>query len=331
MMENKAFKALIVKKKEGKYIRTVGTQTLDQLPAGEVLIRVKYSSLNYKDALSATGAKGITKDYPHIPGIDAAGIVEACSSDKFKVGDQVVVTGYDFGMNTSGGFGQYVRVPDEWPILLPEGLTLKESMMFGTAGLTAGMSVLKLSDQVKPADGNIAVSGATGGVGSLSVAILSKLGYHVVAISGKKQEDYLKKIGAKEVLDRTIFGEKNPRPFLKSIFAGGIDAVGGSVLDNLIKSTKELGVVTCCGNAASPNLDLTVFPFILKGVSLIGIDSQKCPKPIREKVWNKLATDWKVTMLDEVCEEQSLEELNASIDLMMAGNLKGRVLVNLDK
>lgn len=330
-MENKEFKALVIELQDDKYIRTVKTQTIDSLPEGEVLIKVSYSSLNYKDALSSVGAKGITNNYPHTPGIDAAGVVESCSSDKFKVGDKVVVTGYDFGMNTAGGFGQYIRVPDEWPVLLPEGLSLKESMMFGTAGLTAGMSVLKLSEQVKPSDGKIAVSGATGGVGSLSIAILSKLGYDVVAISGKKQEDYLKGIGAKEVVARDEFGEKNPRPLLKSVFAGGIDAVGGSVLDNIIKSTQGFGVVICCGNAASPKLDLTVFPFILKGISLIGIDSQKCPKDVRENVWNKLAGDWKVDILEGVCVEQRLDELSASIDLMMAGKLKGRVIVNLDK
>jgi acrylyl-CoA reductase (NADPH) len=328
----KEFKAFVVEEKDGKYIRSVKTRNTNDLPAGEVLIRVQYSSLNYKDALSTTGAKGITPKYPHTPGIDAAGVVEECSSDKFNIGDKVVVTGYDFGMGTDGGFGQYVRVSDEWPVLLPEGLSLKESMMIGTAGLTAGMSILKLTEQVKPADGTIAVSGATGGVGSLSVAILAKLGYTVAAISGKKQEeDYLRKLGAKEIISRDQFGVKEARPFLKSRFAGGIDAVGGVILDNMIKSTQALGVVTCCGNAASPVLDLTVFPFILKGVSLIGIDSQKCPKNIRNTVWAKLAKEWKPNNLEQVCVEKSMDELSASVDEMMTGKLKGRVIVNLDK
>ena len=326
------FKAFVVEEKDGKYIRSVKTRNTNDLPTGDVLIKVQYSSLNYKDALSTIGAKGITPKYPHTPGIDAAGIVEECSSDKFKKGDKVVVTGYDFGMGTDGGFGQYVRVPDEWPVLLPEGLSLKESMMIGTAGLTAGMSILKLTEQVKPADGTIAVSGATGGVGSLSVAILAKLGYTVAAISGKKQEeDFLRKLGAKEIISRDEFGVKEARPFLKSRFAGGIDAVGGVILDNMIKSTQALGVVTCCGNAASPVLDLTVFPFILKGVSLIGIDSQKCPKNIRNIVWGKLAKDWKLDNLEQVCVEKGLNELSACVDEMMAGKLKGRVVVNLDK
>lgn len=328
----KEFKAIVIEEQDGKYIRSIKTRTTDDLPAGEVLIKVSYSSLNYKDALSTIGAKGITPKYPHTPGIDAAGIVEESTSDQFKPGDKVVVTGYDFGMGTDGGFGQYVRVPAEWPVILPEGLSLKESMMIGTAGLTAGMSILKLTEQIKPSDGQIAVSGATGGVGTLSVAILSKLGYNVAAISGKKQEEeYLKKLGAKEVISRDEFSVKDARPFLKSRFAGGIDAVGGVTLDNIIKSTQALGVVTCCGMASSPKLDLTVFPFILKGVSLIGIDSQKCPKNVRNIVWVKLAKDWKLDNLAEVCVEKGLSEVSDCVDAMMAGTLKGRVIVNLDK
>ena len=331
-MENKEFKALVITEKDGKFIRSVKTRTTDSLPAGEVLIKVYYSSLNYKDALSSSGAKGITNNYPHTPGIDAAGIVEESSSDSVKIGDKVVITGYDFGMNTSGGFGQYIRIPAEWVVKLPEGLTLKESMMIGTGGFTAGMSILKLMEQIKPADGKIAVSGATGGVGSFSVAILNKLGYDVVAITSKKQEEeHLKKIGAKEIISSQEFGVKESRPFLKSRFAGGIDAVGGEILVNIIKSTQGFGVVTCCGNAASPILDLTVFPFILKGISLIGIDSQKCSKNIRTLVWNKLAKEWKLDNLEEMCVEKSLDELSSSIDEMLAGKLKRKVLVNLDK
>lgn len=328
----KEFKAIVIEEQEGKYIRSIKTRTTDDLPAGEVLIKVSYSSLNYKDALSTTGAKGITPKYPHTPGIDAAGIVEESSSDKFKVGDKVLVTGYDFGMGTDGGFGQYVRVPAEWPIILPEGLTLRESMMIGTGGFTAGMSILKLTEQIKPTDGKIAVSGATGGVGSMSIAILSKLGYDVVAISGKTQEEeYLKNLGAKEVISRHEFGVKDPRPFLKSRFAGGIDAVGGVILDNMIKSTQGFGVVTCCGMASSPTLDLTVFPFILKGISLIGIDSQKCSKNIRILVWNKLAKEWKLDNLEEMCVEKGISEVSTCVDEMMAGTLKRKVIVNLDK
>ena len=255
------------------------------------------------------------------------------NSSNFKEGDEVLVTGYDFGMNTSGGFAEYVRVPAEWPIKLPNGLSLKESMMLGTAGFTAGMSIDKIVKNIKPEDGAIVVSGATGGVGSLSIAILAKLGYHVVAVTGKKdeEEEYLTNLGAKEVLARQEFGEENKRPMLKGLFAGAVDTVGGTVLDNIIKSTNHLGVVTSCGNAASPNLNLTVFPFILRGVTLVGIDSQNCPMAYRKEIWNKLATGWKLDNLSELCIEQGLEELMGSIDTMMAGKLKGRVLVNVNK
>jgi putative YhdH/YhfP family quinone oxidoreductase len=331
-MEDLKFKALIIEEQNGAFVRNIKTQTISNLQVGEVVVKVNYSSLNFKDALSSSGNKGVTKNYPHTPGIDAAGIVEYSQSEKFKAGDKVVVTGYDFGMNTNGGFGQYVRVPEEWPILLPEGLSLKEAMMLGTAGLTAGMSILKLTEQVKPTDGKIAVSGATGGVGSLSIAILSKLGYEVVAISGKKEEaNFLKKLGAKEIIAREEFAIKETRPMLKTRFAGAIDTVGSTILDNIIKSTQALGVVTCCGNAASPTLDLTVFPFILRGVSLVGIDSQNCPKTTRTLVWKKLANEWKLDNLDQVCVEKGLEELGDCIDDMLLSKLKGRVLVNLDK
>lgn len=332
-MDRKDFKALLVTEHEdGGFSREVTSRTLDSLPKGDMLIKVSYSSLNYKDALSANGNKGVTKQYPHTPGIDASGYVVESLDNRFSEGDEVLVTGYDFGMNTSGGFAEYVRVPSDWVIALPKGLTLKESMMLGTAGFTAGMSILKLAQSVKITDGPIAVSGATGGVGSFSVAILSKLGYEVTAISGKKEAtSYLKSLGATNVLSRKEFGEVSKRPVLKGLFAGAVDTVGGSVLDNIIKSTKSLGVVTACGNAASPALDLSVFPFILRGVSLVGIDSQNCPMEFRKEVWNKLANEWKLDNLADVCKEQSLEELSDSIDVMMSSSLKGRVLVNINK
>jgi acrylyl-CoA reductase (NADPH) len=331
-MENKSFKALVVEEQDGKFIRNIKSKNIDSLQPGEVVVKVNYSSLNFKDALSASGNKGVTRNYPHTPGIDAAGIVEDSQSDKLKKGDSVIITGYDFGMNVNGGFGEYVRVPADWPMLLPAGLTPKEAMMLGTAGLTAALCILRLTEKVKPTDGKIAVSGATGGVGILSIAILAKLGYEVVAISGKKQEeDFLKKVGATEVISREEFGVKETRPMLKARFAGAVDTVGGTILDNIIKSTNFLGVVTSCGNAASPNLDLTVFPFILRGVSLVGIDSQNCPKNLREEAWKKLASDWKLNNLEELCVEKSLTELGTCIDDMLTGKLKGRVLVNLNK
>lgn len=331
-MEQEKFKAFVVEEQEGKFIRSIKTKSIQDLPAGDILVKVNYSSLNYKDALSAIGNKGVTQNYPHTPGIDAVGTVVKSTNSKFNNGDEVIVTSYDLGMNTSGGFGQYIRVPSDWIVKLPNGLSMKEAMILGTAGLTAGISVLRLSERIKPEHGKIAVSGASGGVGSLSVAILAKLGYEVAAISGKEKEhDFLYRIGAKEIISRQDFEKEELRPMLKGIFAGGIDTVGGSILDNIIKSTNGMGVVTCCGNVASPKLDLTVFPFILRGVSLIGVGTQDHPMNEREFVWNKLAKDWLPEKLMDMYKEVSLGELSDKIDLILKGQLKGRTIVNLDK
>jgi len=330
-MEAIEFKAFVVEEKEGAFTGHIKNRSVDDLPDNDLLVKVYYSSLNYKDALSANGNKGVTREYPHTPGIDAAGTVVNDASGKYNVNEPVIVTSYDLGMNTDGGFGQYIRVPSEWAVKLPEGMTMKESMLFGTAGLTAGLSVLRLIETVKPEDGKIAVSGATGGVGALSIGILSKLGYTVSAISGKdKEREFLLELGAQDVLPRQDFEEESKRPMLKAAFAGAIDTVGGNILANLIKSTRPMGVVTCCGNVASPKLDLTVFPFILRGVSLIGIDSQNCPMAQREIVWKKLAGEWMPDNLQGLSNEIPLAELPHSIDLMLGGKLKGRTVVNLN-
>lgn len=330
-MIDKEFKAFIVEEHhENSFNGELKTKSIRDLPKGDLLIHVHYSSLNYKDALSATGNKGVTRGYPHTPGIDAVGIIVESASNKFKVDDTVIVTSYDLGMNTDGGFAEYIRVPSEWAVKLPENMTMKEAMILGTAGLTAAMSVLRLSQLVQPEDGQIAVSGATGGVGALSVSLLNKLKYHVTAITGKESErDYLMGLGAEEIILRKDFESMAKRPLLKPAFAGGIDTVGGPILENIIKSTQSMGVVTCCGNVASPNLDLTVFPFILRGITLIGIDSQNYPMHYREKVWKNLAKDWKPDHLADACIEISLEELPEKIKLMLEGKLKGRTIVNL--
>ncbi|MEZ7498101.1 YhdH/YhfP family quinone oxidoreductase [Flavobacterium sp. Arc3] len=331
-METKStYKAFRVEENEGNYISTIKEMPFTSLAQGEVLIRVHYSSLNYKDALSASGNKGVTRNYPHTPGIDAVGTIVSSESNKFHVKDNVIVTSYDLGMNTDGGFAEYIKVPEDWAVKLPENLSMKEAMIIGTAGLTAGISVLRLSENVKPEDGPIVVSGATGGVGSLSIAILKKLGYKTAAITGKETErDYLIKIGADEVIMRQDFEETEKKPLLKPAFAGAIDTVGGVILENIIKSISPMGVVTCCGNVASPKLDLTVFPFILRGISLIGIDSQNYPMTYREKVWSKLSNEWKIDSLTETCTEITLNELQEKIDLMLKGKLKGRTVVKLD-
>ncbi len=330
-MEQNTFKAFVVEEQEDRFIRNVQTRSINDLPDNDLLIRVRYSSLNYKDALSASGNKGVTKNYPHTPGIDAVGTIVYSDTKKFRENEKVIVTSYDLGMNTAGGFGQYIRVPSDWAVKLPEGMTMKESMILGTAGLTAGMSVFRLTECIKPERGKVVVSGATGGVGSLSVAILAKSGYNVSAISGKEQEhDYLLKLGAGDVILRKDFEKEDARPILKGYFAGGIDTAGGTILENIIKSTQPMGVVTCCGNVASAKLNMTVFPFILRGVALIGIDSQNYPMTYREIIWNKLAKEWKPDTLMDVYSEISLAELNDKIDLMLDGKLKGRTVLNLE-
>lgn len=324
------YKALLVKEIDGKYVREVCVLNTKDLPQNDVIIRVHYSSLNYKDALSAIGNKGVTKKFPHTPGIDAAGIVEYSKTRKFNVGDKVIVTGYDLGMNTSGGFGQYISVPESWIVRLPENITLKETMIIGTAGFTAGISISRLIEKIKPLEGKIIVTGATGGVGSVAVSLLTKLGYYVVAVSGKETEyDYLKKIGAKEIIDRNDFLNMENKQILSSAYAGGIDTVGGRYLENILKSLQALGVVTTCGSVASTELNMTVFPFILRGISLIGISAQNYPMKWRKTLWNKLATEWKPTDLINIYQEIPLEKLSESIDLILQGKLKGRTVIKL--
>ncbi|MHB1107479.1 MAG: YhdH/YhfP family quinone oxidoreductase [Lutibacter sp.] len=329
MNEKKTFKAFRVEEENEKFISAIKEIPFEILEEGELLIKVHYSSLNYKDALSAIGNKGVTRNYPHTPGVDAVGTVVSSTSEKFKIDEEVIVTSYDLGMNTNGGFAEYVKVPANWAVKLPKNLSMKEAMIFGTAGLTAGMSVLRLIETVKPEDGSIVVSGATGGVGSLSVLILKKLGYKISAITGKETEkEYLEGLGV-EVISRKDFEEMPKKPLLKPLFAGAIDTVGGVILENIIKSVNLLGVVTCCGNVASPKLDLTVFPFILRGISLIGIDSQNYPMKYREQVWNKLADEWKIENLVANCNTITFNELSEELNLMLKGKLKGRTVLKL--
>ncbi|MBW1606684.1 MAG: YhdH/YhfP family quinone oxidoreductase [Deltaproteobacteria bacterium] len=331
-MRQKNFKAMVVTEVENdRFVRNIEDRHLDDLPKGDVLVNVEYSSLNYKDVLSAIGNRGVTKNYPHTPGIDAAGrVVESLSKD-FKAGDAVIVTSYDLGMNTSGGFGQYIRVPAEWVVKMPEDLSARESMIFGTAGFTAALSVFRLVDYgITPDMGRVVVSGATGGVGSIAVSILSKAGYEVTAVNGVVDEkDFLLKIGAKEVISIEEAIDSSGRPMLKGLWAGGIDTVGGEILATTIKSTKDDGAVTCCGNVGSHDLPLNVYPFILRGVTLMGIDSQNCPMPMRLKVWNKIADEWKLDHLELLTTEVPLEGLDQRIDLILQRKHKGRTIVKL--
>ncbi len=318
---------------DGTYTRQIAEKSLDDLPAGEVLVRVHYSSLNYKDGLSATGHRGVTKRFPHTPGVDAAGVVEESFSEAFQPGDPVIVTSYDLGMNTPGGFGQYIRVPAAWVVPLPENLSLKESMAYGSAGLTAGFCIFKLQEHgVTPELGEILVTGATGGVGSFAVAMLAKIGYQVVAVTGKMDEkQFLTDLGAKEVISRDEATDTSGKPLLKGRWAGVVDAVGGEILSTAIRSTKLHGAVTCCGNVASPDLHINVYPFILRGISLVGIDSQSFPMTFRRQTWEKIASDWKLDNLNRQTSVCSLEELDSEIDRILAGKQKGRVIVDLER
>ncbi|MCK4510074.1 MAG: YhdH/YhfP family quinone oxidoreductase [Desulfuromonadales bacterium] len=324
------FKALIVEEQpEKKFTRKIGDHVISDLPEGPLLIKVHYSSLNFKDALSATGNRGVTRNFPHTPGIDAAGEVIEDASGTFKPGDQVVVTGWDLGMNTSGGFGEYIRIPAEWAIALPAGLSLRDSMILGTAGFTAGLSVHALAERVAVDAGKILVTGATGGVGSVAVALLAKAGYQVVAVTGKAdQVEFLKSLGASEVISRDAIMENADRPMMKERWAGAIDVVGGEMLAAVLKSTRYGGTVTCCGLVGSPELPVNVFPFILRGVSLLGIDSVQSPTEPRLAVWKMLANEWKIN-LEALVNEVALDELEDPIQAILKGESRGRVLVKL--
>jgi acrylyl-CoA reductase (NADPH) len=332
MNQTDSFKALVVREVEkGTFQRSVENRTLEELPPGEVVVQVHYSSLNYKDVLSATGNRGVTRNFPHTPGIDAAGLVFSSDHDDFHPGDEVIVTSYDLGMNTAGGFGQLIRVPADWVVPLPLGLSLRDAMVYGTAGFTAALSVWRMVENgVLPQHGEVLVSGATGGVGSIAVSILSQAGYTVTAVNGIVDEsEYLKSIGAQRVISIEEATDTSSRPLLKSAWAGGIDTVGGDILATMIKSIQPNGTVTCCGNVATHELPLNVYPFILRGATLIGIDSQNCPMDIRRQIWQRIATDWKIDWLDTITTEAGFSELEDRISLMLAGKHKGRTIIRM--
>ena len=329
----KTFKALVVSETaEKKFVREIKQRSTDELPAGEVLIRVQYSSLNYKDGLSASGVRRVTQAYPHTPGIDAAGVVEESTSPAFKLGAEVICTSYDLGMNTAGGYGQYIRVPADWVVPLPAGLSLRESMIYGTAGLTAALCLHRLQQiGVAPSQGDVVVTGATGGVGSVAVALLARAGFRVVAATGKKQEEgFLKELGAAEVIPRSEVDDTSGRPMLKPRWAGAIDTVGGNILSTVLLSLKPGGAAACCGLVASPELHTNVFPFILRNVALLGVDSVTVPTmDLRRSMWSKLGKEWKLPQLEKIAHEVTLERLSPEIDRILKGEQKGRVVVRL--
>ncbi|MEM7370887.1 MAG: YhdH/YhfP family quinone oxidoreductase [Bacteroidota bacterium] len=331
-MDTTTFRALRITEAEDKtYHRSIETRNIADLPEGEVLIRVHYAALNYKDALSASGNKGVTRKFPHTPGIDGAGLVARSTHADFKEGDAVLVTSYDLGMNTDGAFSEYIQVPAEWVVPLPTGMSLKESMIIGTAGLTAGIGLYKMEQLGQhPGMGPIVVTGSTGGVGSMAVGVLAKAGYEVIASTGKADAaPYLTRLGAKEVVDRAFVDDDSGRPLLRPKWAGGIDTVGGNTLATLLKGCSKEGSIAACGLVGSPKLSMTVFPFILNGVNLLGMDSATFAMPKRREVWNRLASDWLVDDLESLATTCRLEELNPYIDQILKGGIKGRVIVDL--
>lgn len=325
------FRALLVEKNADGFTRRVVERQLDELPDGEVLIDVRYSSLNYKDGLSATGNPGVTRSFPHTPGIDAAGVVLESRSADFKTGDQVIVIGFDLGMGTSGGFGERIRVPAGWVVALPKGLGLEESMILGTAGFTAALSVHKLEAAgMTPASGPVLVTGATGGVGSVAVMLLAKLGYEVAAVTGKEsQHDFLRRIGARSILSREEAREGADRPLGKETWGGAVDTVGGEILFNGVKQLRYGCSLAACGLVDSPAIPATVLPFILRHVNLLGVDSVQLPLAQKAEIWTKLAGPWQLPELPSLREALTLDTLSDAIDRILAGKMVGRgVLVH---
>ena len=328
-MEDIKYKAFFTQEAESGFSNSIESLSIADLEENDLLIKVSYSSLNYKDALSASGNKGVTRTYPHTPGIDAVGEVVKSNSSDFKEGDKIIVTGYDLGMNTYGGFGQYISIPATWAISLPNELSEAEAMSIGTAGLTAGLCVRKLlQNDLTPDSGDVLVTGASGGVGSVAVMVLSKLGFNVVALTGKQdQVDYLESLGASSVIIRSQMEEQG-KPLQKGIYQGGVDTVGGNILSNFISQTSQRGAITCCGNVASDKLETSIFPFILRGVTLIGIDSAESLLEVKKEIWNNFSNDWKID-LEKITKEVFLESLSDEVEKILKGNQVGRIRVNL--
>lgn len=330
-MTAEAFRAFRVDKTEDRrYRRSVVERDVADLPQGDLLIDVAYSSLNYKDALSATGNPGVTRNFPHTPGIDAAGTVLESASDDFPPGTEVIVIGFDLGMNTSGGFAQRIRVPAGWAVPMPKGLDVRSSMILGTAGFTAALCIDKLIfNGVAPDDGPVLVTGSTGGVGSVAVKLLAKLGYEVHAGTGKAdRHDYLRDLGASTVVSREDLLAGAERPLGRETWSGVVDTVGGQILVNALKSLRYGASLAACGLVASPEIPLSVFPFILRNVNLLGIDSVEFPIRYKEFIWTKLAGIWKLDGLEQLVEPLNLETLSDAIDRILAGDMVGRGLVD---
>lgn len=321
---------LVTKGSDGAIHRAVTTRQTNELPEGDVVVRVQFSALNYKDALAATGHPGVVSRFPHVPGVDAAGEVVQSTSSKFKPGDNVIVTSFELGAGCWGGYAEFIRVPADWVVPLPAGLTSRESMILGTAGLTVAMCLEAIERQgIGPGDGAVVVTGASGGVGSMAVSILAKAGYQVVAATGKPAAELLKRMGAADVVGRDAISDASGKPLLKSKWKAAIDTVGGSVLSTVLRSMQPGGCVAACGLVGGVDLPVTVYPFILRGVTLAGIDSAHYPAEKRPAIWQKLAGQWKPKLLEEIATEVALEDLEPKIADILAGRVTGRVVVRI--
>jgi putative YhdH/YhfP family quinone oxidoreductase len=320
---------LVTKGSDGQVRGGIATRSEIDLPAGDVLVEVAASSLNYKDALAATGHPGVAKSLPHVPGIDCAGRVIESSSPRFAVGDEVLITGYGLGEDRWGGWAGLVRMPADFVVPLPVGLSLVESMIYGTAGFTAAQSVLAIQERgIEPGRGPVLVTGASGGVGTLAVALLAKAGFEVVAVTGKTTaHDQLSRLGAKSFLGRDDVVDSTSRPLLSSRWSAAIDTVGGQTLATIVRSTMHRAVIAVCGLVGGAELPLTVYPFLLRGVNLVGIDSAKCPMPSRLAIWSLLAGKWKVDRLGDLAETIDLSGIDAAVQRILAGQVTGRIVV----
>lgn len=325
------FRCYLVTREGDRVTAGITRRPMSELPAGDVLIRVQFSSVNYKDAMAATGNPGVARKLPHVPGIDAAGVVVESTRADLPVGTEVVVTGRELGVERWGGWAEYLRIPGEWALRRPQALTLEDAMTIGTAGFTAAQCLLAVrSHGVRPPDGDIVVTGATGGVGSLTVKLFASQGYRVVAVSGKADKhEWLRQLGAAEVIDRSAVLDSSSRPLLSARWAGAVDTVGGAMLASVVKGTLHRGCVAACGVVGGPELPLNVYPFILRGVTLAGIDSAWCPEDRRRVIWELLSTSWKP---NDLAAQRTIVDLDHVADVVpkiLAGEVSGRTVVRV--
>ena len=321
------YKAYLVEELDGVYSGSIKELQMRDIEPGNVIIKVHYSSLNYKDALAASGVKGVASSYPFVPGIDVAGEILESTSNNFKTGDKVIATGYKLGMSVFGGFGELVQIPQEWVVPLPSDFSLLSAMSFGTAGLTAGACVKKILSNNPSLEGPVLVSGATGGVGSVAVNLLSNLNFEVHAITGKlNEESILKKMGASKIIDRNEFMVEPVKALDKAIYSAGVDTVGGDILSKMLSMIKSHGSVACCGNVAGMKFTSSVFPFILRGVSLIGVDSAESNLNFKKEIWNLFSSDWSLN-LDDYSKVIPLEDIGDEVTKILDGKQIGRVVI----